>query len=299
MCLSLAESMLPTSKYGWMAHLKGVGKILQLCGPDNYSTGVSYRLFLGIRHLLIFEAFQSRTSTFLEEEDWQTVPFSNYPALPLQSLLNHAALIPSLLETFDILTKSSLTPPLPEIQDLSSRLTSVLSLLDEWEHSYRQGIEDPPYWPTTPTSYLSFPQDEMREAGAFTFPNIFTANAFTHLWALRIICLFPIKGLQRLQEHHSHLSSLSLPPLSAALHISPSSQHWQIIIHLSLRICKSMAYLMQDAGRLYGPISTLFPLKVAYKTFNLAPSTHKAQIIYCQIIVDRLVFKGMDLASLL
>ena len=47
------QSMLPTSKYGWMAHLKGVGKVLQLSGPDNYSTGVSYQLFLGIRHLLV------------------------------------------------------------------------------------------------------------------------------------------------------------------------------------------------------------------------------------------------------
>jgi len=56
---------------------------------------------------------------------------------------------------------------------------------------------------------------------------------------------------------------------------------------------------MQDEGILYGPISTLFPLKVAYKVFQLDLSQNEEQLDWCQRIVDRLVFKGVDLSTLL
>lgn len=36
-----------------MIHLKGVEKLLQLAGPEQYSTGPSYQLFMGIRPLLV------------------------------------------------------------------------------------------------------------------------------------------------------------------------------------------------------------------------------------------------------
>jgi hypothetical protein len=71
------------------------------------------------------------------------------------------------------------------------------------------------------------------------------------------------------------------------------------VSELSTWICKSMEYLMQDEGILYGPISTLFPLKVAYKVFQLDLSQNEEQLDWCQRIVDRLVFKGVDLSTLL
>jgi hypothetical protein len=48
-----SQFLLQTCKEGRMAHLKGVGKVLQLSGPGRYSAGVSYQLFIGMRPLLV------------------------------------------------------------------------------------------------------------------------------------------------------------------------------------------------------------------------------------------------------
>jgi hypothetical protein len=42
-----------------------------------------------------------------------------------------------------------------------------------------------------------------------------------------------------------------------------------------------MEYVMQDEMRLYGPVSTFFPFKIAYETFKLDRSRNKEQLDWC------------------
>lgn len=224
-------------------------------------------------------------------EEWQTIPFLAYPATPTQALLNLAAPIPTLLERFDTLMKS------PQITDVLGafeiwlQFNEVLLLLDQWEQSYRLGIQDPPYWPRfSEKGSHHFPGNDSRES--FWFPNVFVGTAFTQLWSLRIICI----------EHRAQLESqfadLSSRRLSAETEFR-NQPNKQRVSMLSIWICKSMEYLMQDDGILYGPISTLFPLKVVYKIFKSDLSRNREKIDWCERIVDRLVYKGVDLSSLL
>lgn len=62
-------------------------------------------------------------------------------------------------------------------------------------------------------------------------------------------------------------------------------------------ICQSLDYLLQDNMKLYGPASTLFPLKVAYKTFQEDSTNAVEQLAWCQSTIARLVSKGLNIAS--
>ncbi len=205
--------------------------------------------------------------------------------------MNHAALIPSLLETFDSLMKFPSETDLPVAQEIWTMFDEVLELLYKWEQFYRLGIEKPSYWPRASQAVLHpFPGTGSRES--FWFPNIFVANAFTHLWAFRIICII---HCEKLESQFPELPSKNF--LVETDPITESAE--RNAITLSIWICKSMEYLMQDEGRFYGPVSTLFPLRVVYKIFKLDLSLNQEQLDWCQRIVDQLVFKGIDLTSLL
>lgn len=56
------QVMVPTSKEGWMAHVRGVGELMRLSGPKVFSSGVPYKLFVGFRPLLVSEALYIRAN---------------------------------------------------------------------------------------------------------------------------------------------------------------------------------------------------------------------------------------------
>jgi hypothetical protein len=45
--------LLPTLESGWMTHVKGVGDLVERLGPESFSSGISYTLFIGFRPLLV------------------------------------------------------------------------------------------------------------------------------------------------------------------------------------------------------------------------------------------------------
>ncbi|KAI3011150.1 hypothetical protein CBS147346_1351 [Aspergillus niger] len=60
MCLCLAEWLVPTSREGWIAHIRGIGRMMEMCGPESFARPVSHQLFIGFRPLVILEACISR-----------------------------------------------------------------------------------------------------------------------------------------------------------------------------------------------------------------------------------------------
>ncbi|KAH8659281.1 hypothetical protein BGZ60DRAFT_414955 [Tricladium varicosporioides] len=283
-CLCLAEAMLPTSQEGKSAHLKGVGKVMQLSGPSKFVTGVPYQLFVGIRPLLLFDAFETRTSTFLAAEDWRTVPYSIYSATPLQSLLNLGAAIPSLLERFDSLTSSVQEVDLLDCCRLWNAFGDTLHQFDIWEHLFRLNTPGPPYWRRDARNEPHL--QEVPWQKLLWFPDVFVANALTHLWGFRIIC---ITHQQQLEMRYPGVPSEGQSSVDCVPSVS----------ELTSWICGSMEFLMQDEGRLYGAVSTVFPLRVAYRVFKEEVPSSEIKMEWCRKVVGRFVCKGVDLGSLL
>ncbi|KAJ5978864.1 hypothetical protein N7501_002206 [Penicillium viridicatum] len=120
------------------------------------------------------------------------------------------------------------------------------------------------------------------------------ANVFTHIWAFRICCLSELK------RFITHVSShdQEQPILTRTPHMNYDDIQAQIIA-FAKNISLSMAYLLQEEMKLFGPTSTLFPLRIAYQVYKSLGSGQQADIAYLEGIVDQLDQRGLKSARAL
>ncbi|KIW64748.1 hypothetical protein PV04_09659 [Phialophora macrospora] len=297
MCLTLCEVMLPTSATGWMAHVKGVGELIRSRGPGMLLDNINQSLFLGFRPLIIIEAFYSRRSTFLSSSEWLELPFSDHPATPMQSLLSHAVAIPALLEQIEAAQREVPLDSQAHTTKIHDAFVQVSTKLEHWERSLLQTMPTPVYWPVPSpehtTSSLLMPRDSVSVPNLH-FSDISAANAYIHFWAFQIVCLTQLHTLRSSPYLGLQPRDLATPPKP-----KPFEDHVrQTILCLSTKICQSMAYLMREDMRLYGPASTFYPLKVVHETLMADPITQTSeQVAWCRCVVAVLVDKGLGLAD--
>ncbi|PCH01806.1 Hypothetical protein PENO1_041210 [Penicillium occitanis (nom. inval.)] len=294
MCLSLVELMMPSTSLALEAHLKGAGQLFQAYGPEACSIGMLHTLFVGFRPLLIFEAFQLRQPTFLASPAWTDVPFSNASASPMQSLLNKAAIIPSLMSHSDtLLAKAHEVSFGTEVKDLFNRFVDALIDLENWEMDYCHESDRWCYWPSHIPAAYPVTGDSISYCKPLWYTNVTMANVYTNLWACRIICFSEVERLTQ------HFPSFRFPhhiPLSKTLNLKHIYTNKTA---LAKQICLSMEYLLREEMGLFGPASTYFPLQVAYETFLEDESKGKEGIAFVEGVVLRLVQKGLRSAPVL
>lgn len=304
--------MMPSTSAALEAHLKAAGQLFQAYGPEACSGGILHTLFAGFRPLLvrsvthsnhvqvkanvfqIFEAFQLRQPTFLASTSWTDVPFSKFSASPMQSLLNKAAIIPSLMSQSDLLLDKVHQANFGfELKDLFNRFADALIDLERWEMDYCQEADRWCYWPSniavSPATehYISYGKP-------LWYTNVTMANVYTNLWAIRIICF---SELERLAAHLPSCQVTQDIPLLRPLKLKHIHTYKTA---LAKQICLSMEYLLRDEMGLFGPASTYFPLQVAYETFLEDEGTmRKEGVAFVQSVVLRLVQKGLRSAPVL
>ncbi|KAK6811307.1 hypothetical protein RU639_013162 [Aspergillus parasiticus] len=294
MCLTLVELMIPDSAAAIASHIQAVGLLLQAHGPSMCSFGVLHTLFLGFRSLLIMQACRSRQPTFLASQLWIDTPFSRLSPSLMQSLLNEVVNLPSLLHQSDCVLGSLVQSDLSDINKAICSFINVLVRLDEWEAAVQQGGK-PCYWRC---GYVS-QEVESRASddtclGLLWYPNVTMANAFTNLWAFRIVCLSELK---RFVAHFLGRDN-EQPIWTRQLDMNYDDIQAQII-SFAKNISLSMVYLLQDEMGLFGPASTLFPLHVTYQAYKSLDPRQQVDIAYLENIVDRLDQKGMKSARAL
>lgn len=203
----------------------------------------------------------------------------------MQSLLSEAAIIPSLLQQIDVLLSDPCSSS-SEIANMLSSFIHVLNSLQNWESRLRTEITERHYWSVVrdAQSTGALPDDAY-----IWFPNITMANVYTHLWAFGIICLDEINKITLLFPSFAHEDKL----LSWQFDFDHIQEE---MMGLSKQICLSMEYLNQDRMRLFGPASTFFPLRTAYRTFKTDELRQRDNILHIEATVDRLVKKGLQSA---
>ncbi|KAF2147046.1 uncharacterized protein K452DRAFT_240175 [Aplosporella prunicola CBS 121167] len=292
MCLTMAELMLPSSENGWKAHAKGVGELIKLCGPAMFISGVPHKLFVGFRPLLVLASFSSCEATFLDQEEWKSIPFYLHPQVPMQSLLSIAVAIPPIIKKVEILTNSS--PPndsFSKAYNARSAFCDIVRRFEEWELLLSQETAGPL------CSLLAASDMHASHVGQIPnhrirlwFPNISVANGLTHLWAFQIICFVQIKKLE--SAFPTLAPGNDLPEI-----FTPSSiRQEKEATNIATKICQSAEYLMQDDMKLYGPASITFPLETALDFFKNDSRQHEEKIAWCYRIYDRLAQKGLYVA---
>ena len=227
----------------------------------------------------------SRKASFLAAEEWNTAPFEMYPAIPIQTLLNYATRIPLLLEKFDQLLDVSCEQETQMADSIWREFGKIRGLLHTWEKSYILGFPGSAYWirPTTTSTGLN--TNSFCSQGPIWFPDAFVAITFTHSWAIKIVCLLHQERLESQFPSKIEKGSLKL-----------IDESW---FELSIRICRSMEFMVQDKLQLHGPASTLFPLRVATEAFRLDPLKYRKELKWCQKIVDVVVYRGFGSAGMI
>ncbi|KAL2262299.1 hypothetical protein VTK26DRAFT_1803 [Humicola hyalothermophila] len=267
MCLLLAELFVPTRLDSWVAHLQGLGGLMELSRPEFYISGIPHRLFIGARPSLIVLSFLSRKSSFLARKEWTTIPFRETPPSPVHELMSEAAVIPSILEMLDTNSRDDL------IQKALEEFEAVLARLDLWGDAFLSRASSPLFW-------FKPPKNGGRQH--IWYQNITAANALTHLWAFRIICL---RNIDRLRA-------------GAAPGYSPEPMSLEETKRLAVMICQSTEYLLQDKMRLFGPTSVILPLRIALDTFEAGGIRSKEELDWCNAMIADIFDRGYQFIAL-
>jgi hypothetical protein len=214
-------------------------------------------------------ALFSRKSSFLAKEEWKTIPFRETPPSPLQALMSEAAVIPSILEQMDVEGARAAEEALRAFE-------AVLSRLNAWADAcYSSAPESSPLFWYQPSSDGRRPH--------IWFENITAASALTHFWAFKAICL----------RNMDHLRA----PVCADSSHAPDTGYLEEAKRLSVMICQSIEYLMQDRMKLFGPTSMTLPLRTAYETFEAGGHRSKEELSWCKGILRDIRSRGYTFVS--
>lgn len=214
-------------------------------------------------------ALLSRKPCFLAAEEWRNKPFEEISPSPVQELISEAAVIPSILERLD-----KAGPSGGVAAETLHEFEAALTRLDAWADAFQSSAPSP--------IYRLEPSGGDGRARIW-FQSITTANALTHFWAFKVICLGNIHKLR-----------------DAGLDASNERKAAQFgeIRHLSVMICQSIEYLMQERMRLFGPTSVALPLRTAYEAFEAEGDQCCEELEWCKGIFAGILDRGHRFMSL-
>lgn len=264
--LARYELVASTGSEGWIQHAGGVERLFELRGPWRHQSLEERHIFEAARPIIAIKAITDCKRTFLDQEDWLTLPWAQDPnqKTPMNHLIDIFCIIPGLLEdskslhsghsfVWDFTSPSSPnTDPSaaeidPRLADLRQRTQECYAKLqwwkEEWDRAYPSAVQ-PVNMSYFPPSDLNFPIHIFEHA--ITFPNFLRANEFQ----LYNTVVFFMTSLM-----------LSVPSLSPD-HTSPSvadllGQRWDAADN----ICRAVPYdLMFEKHGCGGAYLLLFPL---------------------------------------
>lgn len=185
--------------------------------------------------------------------------------------MSEAAAIPAILERMDAEGVEAVA------EEALDAFGAVLDRLDAWADSFHRSVppSSPLFWFQSST--------EIGEQHIW-FRNITVASALTHFWAFKVICL---QNIDRL-EASCHRSR---PKHALAM------ARFEKIKRLSVMICQSIEYLMQDKMKLFGPTSVSLPLRTAYETLEAGGDQSKEELIWCKEIIRKIQSRGYSFLS--
>lgn len=183
MALHLYETIAYTSGVGWIQHAGGAGRLIELRGPEKHQEWPEHGYFTLLRPRVVFQAIISRKRSFLEREEWKTVPWAKHPETktPIQQLLDIAAHIPGIQEDW-IAAKAIATNRTNLLSLAQSFIPRVQVLLESifrwrwaWEVNHPHVVTEVPVDPQS-THVISLDDGKMLFPTVFFFTNMCRAD---------------------------------------------------------------------------------------------------------------------------
>ncbi|KAK7513813.1 hypothetical protein IWZ03DRAFT_241887 [Phyllosticta citriasiana] len=125
-------------------HHEGLKKLVLLCGPEKFQKQPFLGAFEAARDILISKAMLEHKRTFLEEEQWQTVPWKLNPEArsPSSRLLDVLSYVPGLLENEDSLKERSDSDAITLRASLLAQTQQHLQDLFKWRWEWERQNPD-------------------------------------------------------------------------------------------------------------------------------------------------------------
>lgn len=276
-CILLAryELVASTGSAGWIRHAGGVERLIELRGPWRHQSPEERQFFEAARPIIAIKAITDCKRTFLEQQDWLTIPWAQDPSQKsyMNQLMDIFCIIPGLLEdskrlhtsksfVWDFMaptsssTDSSTATQDPWLVALRHRTQDCYAKLQRWKETwdrcYPSAIH--PVKPSHfPRSDLRFPEDIF--SYALDFPSFQRACEYQ----LYNTLVFFLASLM-----------LSVPPTSEGDFLSPPSVSDLLTqrYNSAYDVCRTVPYDMFDQHGGGGPYLLLFPLLTTLRLFG-------------------------------
>ncbi|CAM1510073.1 Fc.00g004080.m01.CDS01 [Cosmosporella sp. VM-42] len=127
-----------TDRTGAMFHLKGIARLLYICGPEAFQKQPYLNAFEAARATLLIAGLVGKQRLFFDDERWRTVPWARDPAskTPQSELLDILVILPGLLQKHAALEDTAHLEPraiLKILEEVQEQLVAVYKWRWRWQ----------------------------------------------------------------------------------------------------------------------------------------------------------------------
>ncbi|KAH8700107.1 hypothetical protein BGW36DRAFT_292557 [Talaromyces proteolyticus] len=274
--------------HGWMFHVKGACRLLELRGPPSQALPLNLSLYSRVRITAIWDAYGTRKPLFLARPEWQGLSDT-----PHDNLLDLLVYIPGLLERLDSIatkTEESLQfgnykIDLLAIDDLLSCWLAISHRLTNWYSDFESEefgglfktgplqLQSHPYLDNNTKLHAVFPQ-------VITFRDAYIAQIMLLYWFGETIIHTAMTKLYKIKENYKGVMNKNVIPTSyRSAHQDNMENASKIGDYYATKICQSVASLRGG----YGFQIAMVPLWAAQQFFFLCGDLVKFH--WCQAVL--------------
>ena len=272
--LARYELVASTGSRGWIQHAGGVERLFEIRGPKSHQSIEERHIFEAARPIIVIKAITDEKRTFLDREEWLTLPWGNEQKSPINLLIDIFCIIPGLLEDCKTLNpnrsfrwdNSPATSPStdstesqdPRLADLRQRVQECYTKLEQWKEEWSKAfplaveiVKDMSQYPRLEPK---FPINIFQHA--INFPDFLRANEYQ----LYNTVVFFLSSLMLSLPSSSSNDDTALPSVADLL-----SQRWEA----AYDICRAVPYdLRFEEHGCGGAYLLLFPLLTNLRLFG-------------------------------
>ena len=269
--LSLYEMVIFTNRHGWIQHAGGVEKLIEMRGVDIHRGEQERHYFIMSRMPIITKALTLQRRTFLDQEEWKTIPWADEPEskTPGQYVQDILADIPGLLEDSNVLKAeqaSQVDGNGIRIKGHCSRLIKTLQELFLWRWEWERSNPEAAYEVTVDLE--AFPRHDSRLP---MYETVFHYKSFEPARTMMLYnaALLWILDLAKMWigEHAIRLALLPFPIEERPPALNPLTLPNEDLAaaNVSQEVCRSAEYHLQEPHFHSGAMFLMLPLRAVWK----------------------------------
>ncbi|CAG8959955.1 hypothetical protein HYFRA_00012672 [Hymenoscyphus fraxineus] len=272
--------MFASSRGGMIQHLGGIQRLIEQCGPKRFQTRPSLDVFITARMGIMHHDMDVRRRCFLENPDWQTIPWLKEPNmkdLHIQ-ICDQKCFIPGLLEDMEALRTGLRATPM-DFQNLCASVTMHLRNLYNWRAAWEAQYPNCAYLVPNTDPDLPFSTaihyTEMKRA---------VENCHYHT---SLLALYRMARILYGPTFSSTSITADVPIIrtNPVLLLPSDSKTLQDIAHEFMR---SIPYHLLEPHRHGGYFFLMFPLRSAFEVFREGSLEWR----YCVKLFNEMAEKG-------